>query len=188
MGSHKSQIVRHCIGVGWQPVFHHQKSSLKWGVGCPILQVGHHLSQTFNHHSLDGCAQFPPTVLQPEGLAARYIGGQVEVHCKIWLGIQIVWHLDVLPQHRGWWHSIQRHPQWNIPSVWCELIHIWVLLPLYSGAKRYKGFPRCIKQCLWCVHWNCHLISCIRRNNRWMIHINDNSLPSDARTKLFQAL
>ena len=58
----------------------------KW----PLLQAGHHLCQTFNHRCLDGRAQFPPTIGQPERLAAGYWRGQAEIHCKVQLGIQSV--------------------------------------------------------------------------------------------------
>ena len=41
--------------------------------------MGHHLCQTFNHRRLDGRTQFPPTIGQPERLAAGNKRGQVEI-------------------------------------------------------------------------------------------------------------
>ena len=58
------------------------------------MQAGHHLSRTFYHHHLDRRSQFPPTIGQPERLAAGNRRGQAEIHrktssasnqCGIWM-------------------------------------------------------------------------------------------------------
>ena len=105
MDSCWSQIVGHGMGVGWYPVLDRHKPRFKRGISGPLLQIGHHLSQTFYHHSLDRHAQFPPTVWQPKGWAAGYRGGQAEICCKVWISIQMAWHLDALPQCRCRWCS-----------------------------------------------------------------------------------
>ena len=50
--------------------------------------MGHHLCRTLNHRCLDGRAQFPPTIRQPERLAAGNWRGQAEIHRKVQLGVQ----------------------------------------------------------------------------------------------------
>ena len=67
---HWSQIFGHGMGVGQHPVLDRQKPSLERGISGLLLQMGQHLSRTSYHHSLNGRAQFPPTIQQPKGLAA----------------------------------------------------------------------------------------------------------------------
>ena len=52
--------------------------------------MDHHLSRTFDHYSLDGRAQFPPTIWKPKGLAASYRGGQIKSATKS--GLASKWH------------------------------------------------------------------------------------------------
>ena len=66
-----SQIFGHGMGVGRHPIFSRQEPSLERSIGGPLLQAGHHLCRTFNHCSLNGGSQFPPTIGQPKGLAAH---------------------------------------------------------------------------------------------------------------------
>ena len=102
MDSHWSQIVGCSMGVGQHPVLDYQKPSFERGISGPLLQTGHHLHQTFYHRSLDGHSQFPPTIGQPERLAAGYWGGQVEIRQSLAWHLNGAWHLDVLPQSRSW--------------------------------------------------------------------------------------
>ena len=78
----------HSMGVGQHPVLDHQKPSFERGIGgpCSYKQVTI-CTKLFTIASLDGCTQFPPTIGQPERLAAGYWGGQVEIHHKVWLSI-----------------------------------------------------------------------------------------------------
>ena len=82
-----SQIFGHGMGVGQHPIFNRQEPSLERGIGGPLLQAGHHLHRTFYHRCLDGSTQFPPTVGQPERLAAGNWRGQAEIHHKVWLDV-----------------------------------------------------------------------------------------------------
>ena len=82
MNGRRSQIVRRGMGVGQHPIFNHQEPSLERSIGGLLLQLGHHLRRTFYHHCLDGSTQFPPTIGQPERLAAGNWRGQVESAAK----------------------------------------------------------------------------------------------------------
>ena len=75
-------------------------------VSGPVLEGGLLFAPNFlTIASLDGHTQFPPTVRQPERLAAGNRRGQVEIRHKVQLGIQSAWRLDALPQSRSWWHG-----------------------------------------------------------------------------------
>ena len=69
--------------------------------------MGHHLRRTFHHRCLDGSTQFPPTVGQPERLAAGNWRGQAKIHRKVRLSIQFV-------EASGHGASKQRLAAWRV--------------------------------------------------------------------------
>ena len=100
---------------------------------CAMAQTVWLLHKSSHPPTLDYCCldgYVPPTIWQPEGIAAYQGERQAEVYCKV----QTVWYLTMLP--------------WGMSSV-KDINSMNVgLVPLNGGAKSKRGFPWCTKQCL----------------------------------------